>query len=188
MDEKAVLNPSKSLLALKRSTLGICRLLKGRSLKKIGKTPSSHIIHSLGGGYSWMVWDSEPIILLKSLRSLSAYILNNNVWNLIDAMQQLENFKTNLTYETAKICSFNVMLIFPNWCATLIFCCRNFQQQVQSGFYRFRRFLIIAIIVISILLKAIFLKMSVMVSTRTVSKHLKPIFDCLRSNSLQSLI
>ena len=156
--------------------------------KKIGKTPSLHIIHSLGGEYSWMVWDSEPIILLKSLRSLSAYILNNNVWNLIDAMQQLENFKTNLTCETAKICSFNVMLIFPNWCAPLIFCCRNFQQQVQFGFYRFQRFLIIAIIVISILLKAIFLKMSVMVSTRTVSKHLKPIFDCLRSNSLQSLI
>ena len=80
MDEKAFLNPSKSLLALKRSTLGICRLLKGRSLKKIGKTPSSHIIHSLGGEYCWMVQDSEPIILLKSLRSLSTYILNNNVW------------------------------------------------------------------------------------------------------------
>jgi len=29
----AVLNPSKSFLALKKATLGFCRLFKGRSLK-----------------------------------------------------------------------------------------------------------------------------------------------------------
>ena len=39
----------------------------------MGKTPSSHIIHSLGGGYCWIVRDSEPIRLLKSPRSLSVY-------------------------------------------------------------------------------------------------------------------
>ena len=32
--ENAVLNPSKSFLALKKSALGFCRLLKDRSLKK----------------------------------------------------------------------------------------------------------------------------------------------------------
>ena len=42
----------------------------------MGKTPSSHIIHSLGGEYCWIVWDSEPIRLLKSPWSLSVYILN----------------------------------------------------------------------------------------------------------------
>ena len=41
----------------------------------MGKTPSSHIIHSLGGEYCWIVRDSEPITLLKSPRSLSVYIL-----------------------------------------------------------------------------------------------------------------
>ena len=40
----------------------------------MGKTPSSHIIHSLGGEYYWIVRDSESIRLLKSPRSLSAYI------------------------------------------------------------------------------------------------------------------
>ena len=37
----------------------------------MGKTPSSHIIHSLGGEYCVIVRDSEPIRLLKSPRSLS---------------------------------------------------------------------------------------------------------------------
>ena len=41
----------------------------------MGKTLSSHIIHSLGGEYCWIVRDSEPIRLLKSPRSLSVYIL-----------------------------------------------------------------------------------------------------------------
>ena len=89
--KNAVLNPSKSFLALKRSTLGFFRLLKDRSLKKMGKTLSSHIIHSLGGEYCWIVRDSEPVRLLKSPRSLSVYILimiiidNNqfiNMWTI----------------------------------------------------------------------------------------------------------
>ena len=41
----------------------------------MGKTPSSHIIHSLEGEYCWIVRDSEPIRLLKLLRSLRVYIL-----------------------------------------------------------------------------------------------------------------
>ena len=41
--------------------------------KKMGQTPSSHIIHSLGGEYCWILRDSEPIRLLKSPRSLSVY-------------------------------------------------------------------------------------------------------------------
>ena len=49
--KNAVLNSSKSFLTLKKSALGFYRLLKDRSLKKTGKTPSSHIIHSLGGEY-----------------------------------------------------------------------------------------------------------------------------------------
>ena len=37
----------------KKSTLGFCGLLKDRFLEtKIGKAPSSPIIHSLGGEYS----------------------------------------------------------------------------------------------------------------------------------------
>ena len=42
----------------------------------MGKTPSSHIIHSLGGEYCWIARDCEPIRLLKSPRSLRVYILN----------------------------------------------------------------------------------------------------------------
>ena len=57
------------------STLGFFRVLKDQSLKKMGKTPSSHIIHSLGGEYCLIVRDSEPIRLLKSPRSLIVYIL-----------------------------------------------------------------------------------------------------------------
>ena len=41
----------------------------------MGKTPSSHIIHSLGGEYCLIVRDSERIRLLKSPRSLSVYLL-----------------------------------------------------------------------------------------------------------------
>ena len=73
--KNAVLNPFKSFLALKKSTLGFCRLLKDLSLKKMGKTLTSHIIHSLGGEYCWIVRDNEPIRLLKSPRSLSVYVL-----------------------------------------------------------------------------------------------------------------
>ena len=45
--KNAVLNPSKSFLALKKSTPWFCRLLKNLSLKNGKKTPSLHIIHSL---------------------------------------------------------------------------------------------------------------------------------------------
>ena len=62
-------------LPWKKSTLGFCWLLKRSFSKKMGKTLNSHIIHSLGGEYCWIVWDSEPIRLLKSPRSLSVYIL-----------------------------------------------------------------------------------------------------------------
>ena len=41
--KNAVLNPSKSYLALKKSALGFCRLLKDRSLKKWEK----HQAHTL---------------------------------------------------------------------------------------------------------------------------------------------
>ena len=46
----------------------------------MGKTPSSHVIHSLGGEYCWIVRDSKPIRLLESPRSLSGYILMSHVW------------------------------------------------------------------------------------------------------------
>ena len=49
----------------------------------MGKTPSSHIIHSLGGEYCWIVRDSEPIRLLKSPRSLSVYILKEIMSSLL---------------------------------------------------------------------------------------------------------
>ena len=49
----------------------------------MGKKPSSHIIHSLGGEYCWIVRDSEPIRLLKSPRSLSVYILNLDIFCLL---------------------------------------------------------------------------------------------------------
>ena len=39
----------------------------------MGKKPSSHLIHSLGGEYCRIVRDSEPIRLLKSPRSISVY-------------------------------------------------------------------------------------------------------------------
>ena len=46
----------------------------------MGKTPRSHVIHSLGGEYCWIVRDSKPIRLLESPRSLSGYILMSHVW------------------------------------------------------------------------------------------------------------
>ena len=50
------------------------------SLKKIGKTPSSHIIHSPEGEHCWRVRDSKPIRLLESPRSPSGYIVMSHVW------------------------------------------------------------------------------------------------------------
>ena len=49
---------------------------KGSFSKKMRKTPSSHIIHSLWAEYYWIVRDSEPIRLHKTKRSLRVYILN----------------------------------------------------------------------------------------------------------------
>ena len=46
----------------------------------MGKTPRSHVIHSLVGEYCWIVRDSKPIRLLESPRSLSGYILMSHVW------------------------------------------------------------------------------------------------------------
>ena len=71
----AVLNPSKSFLTLKKVSPRILSTFKRSFSKKMAKTPSSHIIHSLGGEYCWIVRDSEPIRLLKSPGSLRVYIL-----------------------------------------------------------------------------------------------------------------
>ena len=57
---------SKSFLALEKGNAGILSTLKRSFSKKLGKTPSSHIIHSLGGEYCWIVRASEPVRLLKS--------------------------------------------------------------------------------------------------------------------------
>ena len=46
-------------LPKKKSILGKCRILKDRSLKEGKKKSSSHIIHSLGGEYCWIVRDSK---------------------------------------------------------------------------------------------------------------------------------
>ena len=73
--KNAVLNPSKSFLALKKVSPRILSTFKRSFSKKMGKTPTSHIIHSLGGEYCWIVRDNEPIRLLKSPRSLSVYVL-----------------------------------------------------------------------------------------------------------------
>ena len=52
--KNAVLNPSKSFLALKKSTLGFCQLLKDRSLKKWENTEHTH--YPLARG--WILLDS----------------------------------------------------------------------------------------------------------------------------------
>ena len=62
-------------ITLKKVNLSISSTFERSFSKKLGKTPSSHIIHSLGVEYCWIVYDSEPIKLLKSPRSLSGYIL-----------------------------------------------------------------------------------------------------------------
>ena len=55
----------------------------------MGKTLSSHIIHSLGGEYCWIVRDSEPIRLLKSPRSLSVYILRTDTFRAEDKVHAI---------------------------------------------------------------------------------------------------
>ena len=62
-------------LPQKKVSARILSTFKRLVSKKMGKTPSSHIIHSLGGEYCWIVRDSKPIRLFKSPRSLSVYIL-----------------------------------------------------------------------------------------------------------------
>ena len=59
--------------------------------KKMGKKPSSHIIHLLGGECCWIVQDSEPIRLLKSPRSLSVYIL---MWDSLSIQKICTPFLT----------------------------------------------------------------------------------------------
>ena len=60
----------------------------------MGKTPSSHIIHSLGGEYCWIVRDSEPIRLLKLPRSLTAYILNLYIYMHLQSDASISHFFT----------------------------------------------------------------------------------------------
>ena len=47
--KNAVLNPSKSFLTLKKVSPRILSTFNRSFSQKMGKTPSSHIIHSLGG-------------------------------------------------------------------------------------------------------------------------------------------
>ena len=78
--------------------------------KKLGKTPSSHIIHSLGGEYCWIVRDSEPLRLLKSPRSLSLYILISLIWLLdppLVVLRFVKNIKTRTLLRTLKLFHFN---------------------------------------------------------------------------------
>ena len=49
--KNAVLNPSKSFLALKKVNPRILSTFKRSFSIKMGKTPSSHIVHSLGDEY-----------------------------------------------------------------------------------------------------------------------------------------
>ena len=81
--KNAVLNPSKSFLTVKKVSPRLLSTFKRSFSKKMGKTLSSPIIHSLGGEYCWIVRDSEPIRLLKSPRSLSVYILISSIYCLI---------------------------------------------------------------------------------------------------------
>ena len=74
MEKNAVLNPSKSFLDIKKVSPGILSTFERSFSKKMGKTPSSHIIHWLGGKLLLIDRDSEPIRLLKSPRSLKLYV------------------------------------------------------------------------------------------------------------------
>ena len=75
----AVLNslePSLACLEFKNINFRtLSKFERSFSEKKNGKTPSSHIIHSLEGERCWIVRDSEPIRSLKTPTSLSVYIL-----------------------------------------------------------------------------------------------------------------
>ena len=71
--KNAVLNPSKSFLAIKKVNPRILSTFKRSFSKKKGKTPSPYIMHLLGGECCWTVRDSQLIRLLKSPRWLSVY-------------------------------------------------------------------------------------------------------------------
>ena len=81
----------------KSTTLGFCRLLKDISLREWEKKTSSQIIHSLGGGYCWLVRDSEQIRLLKSPRSLNVYILKKRytltIYSICHGIERTRNIQ-----------------------------------------------------------------------------------------------
>ena len=79
--EKRRIESFQVFSCLKNSQPWILSTFKRLFSKKLGKTLCSHIIHSLGGEYCWIVRDCESIRLLKSARSLSVYILIKNIFN-----------------------------------------------------------------------------------------------------------
>ena len=65
--EKRRLNPSKSSLVLKNINPRILWNFERTFSKKIAKIPSSHIFHSLGGKYCWLVSTEDklyPLLLV----------------------------------------------------------------------------------------------------------------------------
>ena len=63
--EKSRFESFEVFSCLKKVNPRILSTFKRSFSKKMGKKPSSHIIHSLGGEYCWIVRDSEPIRLLN---------------------------------------------------------------------------------------------------------------------------
>ena len=85
-------------LALKNINLGILWTFeRSFSKRKIGKTPTSHIIHLLGGEY-WIARDSEPVRLLKTQRPLSVYIFRKGI--IRHRMCMIGSFVIRLTIVT----------------------------------------------------------------------------------------
>ena len=65
----------------------------------MGKTPSSHIIHLLGGEHCWIVQDSEPIRLLFDLKitKITECVYTNIKKKLKSKMiKQLDYYRTSL--------------------------------------------------------------------------------------------
>ena len=85
---------------LKKVNPRILSTFKRSFSKTMGKTLGSHIIHSLGGEYCWILRDSEPIRLLKSLRSRSVYTLKWNIaWPKVTViLLQLFSWATYLPF------------------------------------------------------------------------------------------
>ena len=69
------LEPSLACLEFKNINFRTLSKFERSFSETNGKTPSSHIIHSLEGERCWIVRDSEPIRSLKTPTSLSVYIL-----------------------------------------------------------------------------------------------------------------